>query len=108
VFHNAGRASCSLQGYPGVSGLGASGTPIVQAVRETGFPANVVVLAAGGEASAVVHAGAVPDGGATCPPDFAALRVTLPEETASTRLRVSLPACAGLTVRPVVAGAAGQ
>jgi hypothetical protein len=91
-----------------VAGLNAIGQQVVQAVRESGVATARVVLAPGGDASAVVHAGAVPSGAATCPPDYVALLVTLPDRTVSARLQVTLPACAGLTVRALVTGADGQ
>ena len=108
VFTNTGTAACALRGYPGVAGLNATGHQVTQAVRETGFTISTVTLASGGAASGLVHATVVPSGGATCPPDYAALLVTPPNLTVSVRVAVSLPACGGLTVRPVVAGTAGH
>lgn len=50
----------------------------------------------------------LPRGTGTCPPDYAALSVAPPRQSAATRLAVPLPACGGLSVRPVVAGVTGE
>jgi hypothetical protein len=106
VFTNTGTGACTLRGFPGVAGLAADGHQVLQARRER-IPMATIVIAPHGSASAVVHATAVPGPGPTCPPDFGALLVTPPGTTTSVRVAVSLPACGGLSVRPVVVGTTG-
>jgi len=108
IFTNRGAVSCALEGYPGVAPLDSSGRQVAQAQREARTPVVRVVLAPGKAASAIVHAGAVPGATNTCPPDYPGLLVTPPGLTQSTKVRVALPACAGLTVTALVAGTAGQ
>ena len=108
VFTNVGPLPCTLYGYPGVAGLDSAGHQVTQARRESGWPRTTITLAHGGAASAIVHATVVPSGTATCPPQYAALLATAPNTSLSVRLAVPLPACGGLTVRPVVAGTSGM
>jgi hypothetical protein len=109
VFRNTGRrGTCRMQGYPGVAGLDASGRPVATARHTGGQPGPAVVLATGQSASVVVIASTVPGAGATCPPDYAGLRVTPPRQVAAVRLTVSLPACGGLRVGPIVPGVTGR
>jgi hypothetical protein len=108
VFTNTGDRACRLRGYPAVAGLDAAGTVVARARPATGLPQSTVILDGGDAASALVQAGSVPRGTGTCPPDYAALSVAPPRQSAATRLGVSLPACDGLLVRPVVAGVAGE
>ncbi|HEY6794059.1 MAG TPA: DUF4232 domain-containing protein [Kineosporiaceae bacterium] len=108
IFTNTGSGPCTLRGYPGVAALDPGGRQVAQASRETGFPLQTVRLGAGGSASALVHATAVPSGTATaCPGDYPALLVTPPDTTTSVRVTVALPACGGLDVRPLAPGTAG-
>jgi Protein of unknown function (DUF4232) len=108
VFTNVGPLPCTLYGYPGVAGLDSAGHQVAQARRESGWPRATITLAHAAAASAVVHATVVPTGTATCPPQYAGLLVTPPNTTFSVHLAVPLPACGGLTVRPVVAGTSGM
>jgi hypothetical protein len=79
VFTNTGSASCKMQGYPGVSVVGASGNQIGPAATRTsaGTP-PLVTLAPGGATTAVVTLSDVlnscsdpasPDGFRVYPPD---------------------------------------
>lgn len=109
LFRNSGTSACSLRGYPGVDALDAAGHRVVAATRVGGTPINRITLAPGGAASAMVGAVDVPIGTATaCPKAYAGLLVTPPNLTTSVRVAASLPACAGLTVNPLVAGANGM
>lgn len=104
VFLNAGSTPCTLRGYPGVAGLNAAGQQVTQAAREPGTAVSTITLVPGGAASTVVRAAAMPGGtSSTCPSDYAGLLVTPPGQTGSIRVSVSLPACSGLSVRPVAA-----
>lgn len=108
VFTNTGDRTCRLRGYPAVAGLDTAGTVVARARQASGFPLGTVTLDGGDAASALVQAGSVPRGTDTCPPDYAALSVAPPRQSAATRLAVTLPACDGLLVRPVVAGVTGE
>ena len=110
VFHNDGPR-CELDGHPGMDATGPAGT--LSAARNglssTGSAiVRRVVLERGGDASALVRASNVPSGSATrCPDPFTCVLVTPPDLRRSTRLAVSLPACPGLTIGPVVPGTTG-
>jgi hypothetical protein len=117
LFRNTASTPCHLRGYPGVAGLDASGRQVAQASRTptgylgglaSGGPAPSVTVAAGGTASALVEATDVPTGAATACPSYAALLVIPPNDTAATRLPVTLPGCSGLEVHPVVTGGSGS
>ncbi|MBV9593048.1 MAG: DUF4232 domain-containing protein [Actinobacteria bacterium] len=111
LFTNQSQTACILSGYPGAAGLNASGAQLAQAART---PAGMIggcscttppalTVAPGTTVSAVVEATDV--GPNACTP-FAALLVTPPNTTASTRLAASLPSC-GFEVHPVVTGKTG-
>jgi len=108
VFTNTAGRTCLLRGYPEVAGLDAAGKVVARASRATGHPQPSLVLHRGDAASAPVEGISVPSGTGTCPPDYAALSVAPPGQPAATRLAVTLPACDGLSVRPVVAGVTGE
>jgi Protein of unknown function (DUF4232) len=108
VFTNVGPLPCTLYGYPGVAGLDSAGHQVSQARRESGWLRATITLAHAATASALVHATVVPAGTTTCPPQYAGLLVTAPNTTVSVHLSVPLPACGGLTVRPVVPGTSGM
>ena len=107
TFTNVSTVTCTLFGYPGVAGLNSAGLQVAQARREPGLTRATITLAPGATASALVHATVVSAGTPTCPPDYAALLVTAPNTRVSVRVAVMLPACGGLSVRPVVAGSSG-
>lgn len=108
VFTNSGERACRLRGYPMVAGLDAAGTVVARARHEPGFPLTTVALDPGESASALVSGVSVPTGTGPCAPDYAALSVAPPHRGGATRLAVTLPACGGLWVRPVVAGVTGE
>ena len=115
---NTGTSECVLTGYPGVAALGSTGQQVAQAQRtpsgylgglRTGSAAPpVVVLGPGVTASAMVEGTGVPEGTASSCPTYAALLVTPPTSTRSTRLTVSMPGCSPLQVHPVVSGTTGS
>jgi hypothetical protein len=114
VFRNSGRRTCQLQGYPGVAGVNAAGTQMLQANRlrppeaNVGFPPQLLSLTPGVAVSALLTAIDNPQGGASSCPHYALL-VTPPGETRSTRLSsASVPNCRGFGINPVVAGVTGQ
>lgn len=114
VLTNTG-ARCSLYGYPGVSFLDAAGRQLGSpAEAEPGTRKTLVVLAAGGAASAALtysNAGAYPD--STCRPQEAAtVRVYPPGERAALTtpdkvLVCSAPGSHQLRIGPVAAGTSG-
>jgi hypothetical protein len=108
VFQNIGTTTCTLGGFPGVAGTSASGGQQTQATRTSANP-TTITLTPNAFASSMVKGSDVPSGSATsCPPNYAGLLVTPPNDTQSQALTVSIPSCAGLTVSPVVAGSNGQ
>jgi len=107
TFINVSTLTCTLFGYPGVAGLSSAGVQVTQARRQTGMTRATITLAPGAMASALVQATVVPTGTTSCPPDYAALLVTAPNTRVSVRVAATLPACGGLSVRPVVAGSSG-
>jgi Protein of unknown function (DUF4232) len=118
LFENTGTSACALAGYPGVAALNSTGQQVAQAQRtpsgylggmETGSTTPPLVeLQPGGTASAMVEGTDVPVGNATSCPTYAAVLVTPPTSTQSTRLTLSLPGCSPLQVHPVVSGTTGS
>ena len=115
-FKNTSSQSCTLAGYPGVSGVNASGGQLGSAAgRNATTAANTVTLASGASATATLQVTEVGNFTAsTCQPTTAAgLRVFAPNQTVSTRIAFSFGACAKagpvyLHVTPVVlAGSSG-
>jgi hypothetical protein len=112
-FQNVGSAPCRMFGYPGVAGLNSAGEQVTQAVRPVGGPALAgVVLGTMQFASAEVSTGDNPVGTNPCL-DIPALLVTPPDDSYSVRVGIgtqgnaeAIYACQGLSVGPVVAGAA--
>ena len=117
IFTNTSSTPCTLYGYPGVAGLDAQGHQLVQAYRTPqvyiggapdGVPATELSVASGAQASALIGGTAQPaNGQTTCPPDYAAVLVTPPGTSTSTKLSVDFPSCEGLAITPVVPGPTG-
>lgn len=117
-FRNTGASACTMSGYPGVAGLDAKGSQVVQAQRTpNGYLGGltqgvtnppVVTLTNGQVASALVEGSAVPLDNATSCPTFPALLVTPPGETHSVRVVGEMPGCTGIAVHPIVAGSTGS
>jgi hypothetical protein len=107
TFTNEGRASCVIEGFPGVAALNSHGTQIKQAVRTTTLApgdskVRPVYLKPGGVASALVAADT-----ASCnsPRYVSGLLVTAPDTYRSVHLgRVGYMCLPSLTVSPVVPG----
>lgn len=119
IFRDVASAACVLGGYPGVAGLNASHQQVLQAVRTPsgyggGLPvgqtkAPVVLLAPGGEASALVEGSDFLIGTATSCLNLAGLLVTPPGSRHSVALMEPTPdECFGLQVHPVVPGPTGS
>jgi hypothetical protein len=115
-FKNTGAQTCTLVGYPGVGGLDAHGTQVIQATRTlngylggipTGQLPPVVTLTTGQSASAIVEGSDVPQGNARCE-TYPKLLVTPPNTTQSVTINMSMPGCAVVKVHPVVAGTGGS
>lgn len=115
IFTNVGPTACQMMGYPGVAAVNAQGTQIEQARRElSGYLGGTkssapptVPVPAGQSASALVEALAVGSDGSACTP-YAALMVTPPDETRSTKVAWPGEGCDSLTVHPAVPGNTGQ
>lgn len=105
-FSNVGRHSCTLDGYPGVSGYGGNGSQVgPAALRSTQHHAKVT-LAPGASAHALLK---IIDWGALCSTRVTAdgLKVFAPGQTRSEPIPFPFGACAHrtvLTVGPVRAG----
>ena len=118
VPQHRGASACTMSGYPGVAGLDAKGSQVVQAQRTpNGYLGGltqgvtnppVVTLTNGQVASALVEGSAVPLDNATSCPTFPALLVTPPGETHSVRVVGEMPGCTGIAVHPIVAGSTGS
>ncbi len=116
IFTNTSSAPCTLDGYPGVAGLDSNGHETAQAYRTpqvclggapTGVPTDVTLVSRA-QASALIGGGANPiNGESACPADYAAVLVTPPGTSTSTKLPLDFPSCTGLAVTPVVPGASG-
>jgi hypothetical protein len=116
VFTNVSNSACTLYGYPGVAGLDAAGTQIMQASRtpsgylgglsSTNGPLPTVALAPGQAASALVEGVDNQVGSMPCV-QLSGFLVTAPNTTRSVDLRSDSPECDGLEVHPVVVGTSG-
>jgi hypothetical protein len=112
-FQNVGALPCTMFGHPGVAGLNSAGDQVAQANRYAGGMAPTgVVVGSMQFASAEVTTSDVPLGSDQCPV-FRALLVTPPDDLHSVRADVgtqgsaeAINACQGLSVGPVLAGAA--
>jgi hypothetical protein len=118
LFTTSSQSACTLSGYPGVAGLDAMDTQVVQAERSlSGYLGGlengavtppIVPLLPGQSASATVEGTDVPVGSATSCPSYPALLVTPPNLTLSVRVTPGLPGCSPLQVHPVVPGSSGS
>jgi hypothetical protein len=117
VFTNVSTTACTLYGYPGVAGLDAAGTQIMQATRTpSGYlgglwstpngPPPTVALAPGQAASGLVEGVDNQVGAMPCV-QLSGLLVTAPTTTRSVDLPSDSPECDGLEVHPVVPGTSG-
>lgn len=96
-FSNTGTTECALDGYPGVSGVTASGTQLgTPATRNAVIPPRNVTLAPGATAHVVLQIVDVYNyPPTTCQPTEAyGLRVYPPNQTASVVVPYAFEACA--------------
>jgi hypothetical protein len=114
IFRNVSGHSCSLYGYPGASLVGPGGEDLLDAEREHPGLSKIpdIVLASGGQASAVVEwsdvqNSSVPGGCAV--QNATSLMVTPPNFTQSSTLSIAsgTDVCSGFEIHPVVNGVAG-
>jgi Protein of unknown function (DUF4232) len=95
-FTNLSGATCTLFGYPGVSGTDLNGNQLGSAAARIGATPQTVTLANGATATAllgITEAGIFPP--AQCNPvTGAGLRVYPPNQTQSKRVPFPFPACA--------------
>jgi Protein of unknown function (DUF4232) len=106
VFTNHGRTACHLTGFPGVSLLDASGTPIGQPAAREGSTYAPVVLRPGGSASDTLH---TVNHQGTCLPTSAQVRVYPPGNRAAAVVPGRITVCYGtFGVTPLTAGTAGN
>jgi hypothetical protein len=109
VFTNHSATSCTVSGYPGVAGRDAAGNQAMQASRKTVASTPTITLAPGASVSATAFGDAIP-GNASCATFAGGLAVTPPNTSTTVNLTdaaAQLPNC-GLSVTPVVSGAAGN
>lgn len=105
-FSNVGKHACTLNGYPGVSGVGNGGHQVGPAAARNGQHHGVVTLAPGATAHSILR---VVDWGALCSKEVTAtgLKVFPAGATGSELVPFSFGACAHrgvLIVGPVRAG----
>jgi hypothetical protein len=95
-FTNLSGSTCTLFGYPGVSGTNLAGTQLGSAAVRIGATPQTVTLANGATATAllgITEAGIFPP--AQCGPTTAAgLQVYPPNQTQSRKVPFPFPACA--------------
>jgi hypothetical protein len=106
VLTNATQTPCSLEGYPGMAFLDASGSVLRDTVARDGETPAPVVLQPGDAASYSLYW--TEANGATCATS-AKVVVTPPNDTNHAELLSQVVVCPGrpLTVSPVVAGSTG-
>jgi hypothetical protein len=104
VLRNSGNVTCTLDGYPGVSYMGSSGTMVgAPAQRDSVAPVVTVSLAPGAAAQATL----IETDAHNYPPDtcglttVAGLRIYPPNQTASLLVPQTTVACAD-TADPVL------
>ncbi|MEU7830808.1 MULTISPECIES: DUF4232 domain-containing protein [unclassified Nonomuraea] len=86
VFTNRSRATCTLQGYPGLVMFDKQGDALRTRVRRTPGARPKVTLKPGGSARAVLHWTVVETGTETACPGAARLMVIPPDERAHTEI----------------------
>jgi hypothetical protein len=107
-FTNLSGGTCTLFGYPGVSGVTLAGAQLGSAAARVGATEHTVTLASGATTHAllgVTNAGVI-DPSLCHPVTAAGLRVYPPGQTASRKVPFPFPACARsgpayLTIYPV-------
>jgi hypothetical protein len=124
-FVNSGKTSCTMRGYPKVVALNANGDRVDVAKQAplSGYSGqvgatdpSVVILAPGQMAAAEVTGIDIPPATATvCPHPYPKLSVMPPGSSQAVVLTAGagpiageFPACEGLTVLPIIAGATAE
>lgn len=113
-FRNVGTTTCTLYGYPGVALLNTAGQEVAQAERTPqGFIAGLrtgssspptAILAPGRTATAVIEGNDVVGvTGTTSCPKYSGVLVTPPTSTEPVHFTLSVVACLGVAVHPVLA-----
>ncbi|MFJ6002966.1 DUF4232 domain-containing protein [Arthrobacter sp. NPDC092385] len=99
VLTNASDRECTVQGFPGVSFVDASGTQIGAAADRDGSAAALVTLAPGASATATLRQVNAQNYGADCElTPSAGLRVYPPGSTDSLVLPQEIPACSAASI----------
>jgi hypothetical protein len=118
LFTNIGARSCDMYGYPGVAVLNANGGQEYQATRKlSGYIGGVwlpatkppsFTLAPGAQGPAILEfAISSQPNGVTCP-TAPGLLVTMPDDTVSIHIALTLPDCGKAEIHPVVPGPDGR
>lgn len=119
VFQNTSGSTCVLHGYPGAELTGQAGTAGLNATRTLSghlggavglAKAPTVVLAPGGDASAVLEWSDVPTGSGCAMQNPTSLLVTPPNTTQTSTLSISsgTAVCSGLEIHPVLKGVVSE
>ena len=105
VLTNASDRECTVQGFPGVSFVDASGTQIGAAADRDGSAAALVTLAPGASAAATLRQVNAQNYGADCElTPSAGLRVYPPGATDSLVLPQEIPACSAASIGLMTVG----
>jgi hypothetical protein len=119
VFQNTGGSTCVLRDYPGAELTGQAGTAALNAKRTLSGHLGgavglakppTVVLAPGGDASAVLEWSDVQTGAGCAMQNPVSLLVTPPNTTQTSTLSISpgTQVCSGLEVHPVLKGVVSE
>lgn len=100
---NASKSPCVTTGFPGMAFLNAGGNQILQADRDDPSTATTITVAPGEEVTAEVKASDGAGENRICPSSPAFL-LTLPDNTDSTKINHTTPACS-VSVSAFVKGA---
>lgn len=106
VLTNTGEEPCTIQGYPGVSLLDASGKQIGPAAeRNPAFPSTPVMLEPGDKANAMIGIPAWQNFEANvCPQESVSIQVYAPDNLDALIVPFADHACPGFSVRTFEAG----
>lgn len=105
MLTNASDRECTVQGFPGVSFVDASGTQIGAAADRDGSAAALVTLAPGASAAATLRQVNAQNYGADCElTPSAGLRVYPPGATDSLVLPQEIPACSAASIGLMTVG----
>jgi hypothetical protein len=100
LFTNAGATPCSLEGYPGVSFLDASGGQVGRPAERLASPTAPVMLGPGERAHAALNVSNAFNFGEECgqPVPTATVRVFPPDETGDLRAALDTDVCPNLAM----------